>query len=72
MSDVQIFMDHTQPVPEGMQNPPQAAELLEQIQCLLPRLLELAAAVELDGDYWFDLNDASELLAGVVRAFSDR
>ena len=72
MSDVRIFMDHTQPVPEGMSNPPQAAELLEQIQVLLPRLLELDAAGDLDGDYWFDLDDAHELLAGVVEAFSDQ
>lgn len=49
-----------------------AAALLDKIESLLPELRRLAHDGELEGDYWPDLDRASELLKGVVEAFEDK
>lgn len=43
-----------------------AAALLDKIESLLPELRRLAHVAELEGDYWPDLDQAAQLLEGVV------
>lgn len=48
-----------------------ATALLDKIESLLPELRRLAHLGELEDDYWLDINQAAELLDGVVEAFEE-